>query len=648
MCALLNNSRLRLIYFLALAVCLAVPFVPAAALAPELVPTPQPAAQDAQREFAGHLATLQALLDEIDGPGPDAAQLDALRAEREALIALDPAVRQQQAETEQRLITAGLPEVILARQRATADTHKEQFSRLMASLAQIEASQGAEGIAALAAARDQVAANQPSVLARPQDQPLPRQKIKQVAPVRDISSLTATAAVAALPASPPAQADLDPTIDVQITQEITDLAASLGNSPFQMYRYVHDNVDFEPYLGSRKGSRETLLVGSGNDYDQASLLIALLRASNVPARYIAGEVYLPADKVMNWLGVDDAATAANLLATAGMQATAYGDGYGNIVAIAFQHVWVAAYIPYANYRGIANDTTGKMWVPLDPSFTQVDISPAVDIPAAMGFDAEAFVDDYITTFHTSSPVELYLQQIQAWMAANRPNLTYPDDAFRMRAVAPDALKLLPASPPFIVLSKDAEYAAIPASMRHRIRFEIQDNYDATLLDYTANLPEIASRRLTISYIPATPADQATIASYGDLYLTPPNLIHLKPVLRVNGTVVATGGSIGAGISHYSDMYFLPPSGDSNEVPAIYNNITAGAYQGIGVDTYRVGMGIFVPKANGALPDTDGITGEKLYRTAMAYLDRVDQADRTIAETMQMAFTTAIPRRSSRT
>ncbi len=641
--ALLNSSRWNFERFLALALCLALVIAPPAARALGHSEDPQPVtAQNAQREFAGRLATLQAMLAEIGDAGPDAEQRAALAAEKQALIALDPAVRQEQAAIAQRLAVAGLPDVILARQAATADMHAAQFSRLMAGLDTIETARGAELAAALAATRDLLAADRPPAREPPADQPLPRQKRKQVAPVLDLSTLSlASAGIAAVPASPPTQADLDPTIDVQLTDEVMDLAASLGHSPLLIYRYVRDHVDFEAYLGSRKGSRETLLVGSGNDYDQASLLIALLRASNIPARYIAGEVYLPAGQVMNWLGVDDAATAASLLATAGMQATAYGDGYGNIVAIAFNHVWVAAYVPYGNYRGIANDDTGKMWVPLDPSLKAYDYAPAVDIPAAMGFNAEAFIDSYITTMHEPSPVELYLQQIEAWMATNRPDLAYPDDAFRARSVVPDTLELLPASPPFIVLSKDAEYAEIPASARHRIRFVIEDNYGYTLLDHTVNLPTIASRRVTISYIPATPADEATIASYGDLYLTPPNLIHLKPVLRVDGAAVATGGSIAAGISHYSDMHFLPPSGDSNEVPAVYNNITAGAYQGIGIDTYRVGMGIFVPATDGALPDTDGITGEKLYRTAMAYLDRVDQADRTIAETMQMAFTTSV-------
>ena len=39
-----------------------------------------------------------------------------------------------------------------------------------------------------------------------------------------------------------------------------------------------------------------------NDFDTASLLIALLRTSGISARYVYGTVEIPIDKVMNWVG----------------------------------------------------------------------------------------------------------------------------------------------------------------------------------------------------------------------------------------------------------------------------------------------------------------------------------------------------------
>lgn len=46
----------------------------------------------------------------------------------------------------------------------------------------------------------------------------------------------------------------------------------------------------------------TLQTKRGNSFDTASLLIGLLRAANIPARYVYGTIQIPADKAMNWVG----------------------------------------------------------------------------------------------------------------------------------------------------------------------------------------------------------------------------------------------------------------------------------------------------------------------------------------------------------
>lgn len=646
---------MRATWILALVLGTAVSFAPTEASSQTTsgAPTRRSEQFKTEKEFARHVLEVETLLDKVarklESGDTVGTEGDALLKEKETLLALDPAMRQRFAEREQQLIAAGLPTVILDRHRATVDNYEKNFQILIDNLTEIDRVRRGQRTDFL----DKVKAAQQHLKEhKSQDPPrflsgnsLPLQSEKKKAPVLDISAATpppgAEAGLAAsLPASPPGPGDLSPTIDVQITQDVIDLATKLGNSPLKIYQHVRDNLAFEPYMGSRKGSRETLLAGSGNDYDLASALIALLRAANIPSRYVAGTVLLSADQAMNWLGVTDAGTAGNLLATAGMEATAYTSG-GTIVAISFKHVWVKAYVPYGNYRGVPNDASGKAWIPLDPSFKSYDYPPAANIPAEMGFNADAFIDSYISTFHTLSPVDLYLQQIQTYVAANHPELTYPDDVFRRGTIVPDQLGLLPSSLPYKVLVKDNEYAEIPANKRHQIRFHISDDWGSTLLDQTVNLPEIASKRVTISYVAATPADQATIDAYGDLYSTPPDLIYLKPVLKIDGVAAAVGGGIGAGTLHYSDMYFLTPAGEGNPIPAIYNYITAGTYQGIGIDTFRVAPSVFLPSQNGAVPDTDGLTGDKLYRTAMTYLDRVDRADATAAETMQMVFTTAV-------
>lgn len=65
-------------------------------------------------------------------------------------------------------------------------------------------------------------------------------------------------------------------------------AQELGNDPLAIFEFVRDEIGFESYQGSLRGARGALWSKAGNALDQASLLIALLRASNILARYARG------------------------------------------------------------------------------------------------------------------------------------------------------------------------------------------------------------------------------------------------------------------------------------------------------------------------------------------------------------------------
>lgn len=47
-------------------------------------------------------------------------------------------------------------------------------------------------------------------------------------------------------------------------------------------------MGYEAYAGSLRGARDVLWSQAGNSVDQASLLVALLRTSGVPTRYLHG------------------------------------------------------------------------------------------------------------------------------------------------------------------------------------------------------------------------------------------------------------------------------------------------------------------------------------------------------------------------
>ncbi len=72
--------------------------------------------------------------------------------------------------------------------------------------------------------------------------------------------------------------------NLQMTAEMASLAQSL-ETPLEIYKYVLNNVNTEFYYGSRKGAIGTYEQNGGNDYDQSSLLIAMLRYMGYEANY---------------------------------------------------------------------------------------------------------------------------------------------------------------------------------------------------------------------------------------------------------------------------------------------------------------------------------------------------------------------------
>ena len=352
----------------------------------------------------------------------------------------------------------------------------------------------------------------------------------------------------------PDPADLDSTIDVQFTDDIIAMADSLNNSPVEMYNFVRDNFEFEPYLGSRKGSQQTLTHRRGNDYDQASLLIALLRVSGIPARYATGTVKMTIDRATNWLGIEDKINAASILATAGMEAVIYIVG-SDTVAISCRRVWVEAWVPFINYRGAVNDSTGFMWVPMDATFKQYSYQTGINLPAEIGFDAEAFVNDYISTFHSETPVELFRQMLLDSAAVYHPGAGY-EDLITMRSVIKETDGILPGTLPYELLVQDSVYSGIASAKRYYIEFHLYDGAGMDL-DYTISLPEIVEKQVTISYVGATAADQEIIDTSGGIFnVDLPYLVDLKPVLKIDGCQVAIAtGDVMMGTTHYSDMHF---------------------------------------------------------------------------------------------
>ncbi|SEH88540.1 Transglutaminase-like superfamily protein [Ruminococcus flavefaciens] len=113
--------------------------------------------------------------------------------------------------------------------------------------------------------------------------------------------------------------------ETQITKDMANLAEIL-NSPAAVFLYVLNNIKTEFYYGSRKGAVGTFEEGGGNDYDQASLLIAMLRYLGYNAYYAVGDVVFSDDELINMTAASNIESAKKIFTSCGKILTPYETG----------------------------------------------------------------------------------------------------------------------------------------------------------------------------------------------------------------------------------------------------------------------------------------------------------------------------------
>ncbi|HHN74010.1 MAG TPA: hypothetical protein ENK10_02150, partial [Acidobacteria bacterium] len=425
-----------------------------------------------------------------------------------------------------------------------------------------------------------------------------------------------------------APGDLDPTPEVQITPEIVSLADKLGRSAVRIYEFVRNQTRFEPYQGSLKGSQAALETLAGNDYDLASLTLALLRESGIPSRYVRGTVRIPTARAQNWLGVRHPDAVSRILGAAGIDNTAIdvsGDGTADYHEI--DRVWVEAEVPHADYRGVDGSTGSKVWVPLDPAFKQHKYQPGITgIPDQVPFDESG----YLAMRTPLLAYEWYRNQVRDWLDLNMPGKSLADVPYEGVTVW-QSLGLLPASLPYDVIAHTAEWSNLPETRRHRVQITLLDQLGTPLLDRTLRDVEVSLSRITISY-----AD----TSGGDGIDAPAFLATLTPQLKIDGVVDVSGTSVSTGDPIDIRVRFYFPDDDPVE-EVIHEDRPAGDYHALALDLNQVSETWLDRKAQTLIAanekvgtaeeDPDALEGELLHLTGIRYWQRVEQGDRAITE-----------------
>ncbi|MCP5159744.1 MAG: hypothetical protein H6975_10100 [Gammaproteobacteria bacterium] len=585
-----------------------------------------PAERRAEARFASvlkhlerHLETQERALTHQAPTAADASavDVDAVAELRRQLETLDADVLEHFTQVRIRLVDQQVPAAILARHDAMVATYRAELGRLLGLLTDLETSLDAsERLQAVQAALAQLRAHPNARPPQPLDpHDLPNQTLP-ADPARTPKDTPAAFLQAGLRSHPPlrlaALGDFqldglpgaeDPayraaTVEVTLSEAIQAKAAELNQDPIQIYNWVRNTVAWLPSWGAYQSADLTLSSQRGNALDIASLLIALLRASGIPARYVHGTIELPAERFQNWAGdFADVAAAIDFASRGGIPITSVLRG-GQITHVRLEHVWVEAALDFYPSRGTVNQAADT-WVALDPSFKQYTHLQGLDILHIAGLNpehlAQSFVDSgtvndpesWVTGF---DPTILEQAQHQAQTALQQyldEHLTDPTvgDVIGGRKTIIQASPVLPTGLPYPPRVIGARYGALPSALQHHMQIAFQRDALGDLVDpITLPWAQVNNQKLTLSFKPATAADEQTLLALlpeGEITdpaqlpsSIPAYLIRVIPELRLNGTLLKQGAALTLG-EELSLLYQTAHPGVTD--PPYAYKVIAGSY-----------------------------------------------------------------------
>lgn len=229
---------------------------------------------------------------------------------------------------------------------------------------------------------------------------------------------------------------LVPQPGVTTPASIAELARALKNDVNLIYEYVYTNIDYSPTYGLKKGPLGTLLDGRGNDFDQAALMVALLRQAGYTASYVYGQIRLSPAQLTNWLGVNTSnpCTVGTLLGKGGIPVTLNVSGpldcTGTLVSADIAHVRVS----------VTGGSLGTTTYVCDPSFkTNTTPSTGINLATAMGYSQASFLASAqsgatvtansiqnVNTANLQSALTGYANNLVSYIKANMPTATLKD------------------------------------------------------------------------------------------------------------------------------------------------------------------------------------------------------------------------------
>jgi len=570
--------------------------------------------------------SLGALLERLDGKLARAEQASAERSElrrlRGEIATLDRSVSDGFAQVEQRLVERGLPEVVLQRHRAMVEHYRAELASLLSDLdgidrepdeqrrrARIEATAGRLASKPFRRSQQPFEPHDlPTQTLRPDPHNKPRLSQADYADAGLFD--TPWVRLAALGdfrfdhlAGADDPAYLAETTEVTLTRPIRDKAAALDHDPVRIYHWVRNHIQWQPTWGAVQNAELTLGAGRGNAFDIASLTLALLRASGIPARYVHGTIEVPQQRFRNWAGGFESVEAAADYASAGGIPIATVIEGGRLSRVQLEHIWVEAAIDYHPSRGAINREADS-WVALDPSYKQYQYLDGLDAIAISGIDPESLAQRFLDSGSVNEaegwasgfdPTILQgarqqaRQRLEGYIADHFTDPTVGDVIGGARTVV-QSLPVLPSGLPNRVRVRGARYAKLPGQLQQQIGYAFgRDLFGDPQDPIRFPWARLNNERVTLSFEPATPQDQQTLLALlpeGEITdasqlpgSIPAYLIQVVPQLKLNGKTLKTGNPIGLG--EELELVTLVTRAGASSITRSYR-VPAGAYLSLNV------------------------------------------------------------------
>ncbi len=504
-------------------------------------------------------------------------QLDELAQRARAVARTQPAWRAQQASA----TTPQLPPAAAARQQQMAAqlaTRSQQLQTLAQQLAQAASARQAEPTRALARqVLDLLGPTTPAPTFKPnwktsqapQATHLPhthpaQNRLQLHARLHGPLRLAAAGSLSGIELpeaddlAQPTAADLAFTPLTQPDAALIAQVAELAARPVAIQNWVRNNIRYVPGWGVTQTAAATYAQRQGNAYDIATLLVSMLRQAQVPARYVYGTVEMPAAVAQRWLGTD-LSGATQLMASAGVPSR-LALSAGGQSQLQLEHVWVEAWVPGVPSRGgvrASAQVAADSWWSLDAAFKTELQTPPQDLVSQIGLNPGGVLDalqagatctvDYAQSLNLpalQSAYSAFRQRASGQLASSGSAVSA---LLGQRQIQAQNYAVLLGTQPYAVTVRSTGMAELPAALRHRLRLQLGLPGLPPVVDIERELSELQGQRLTLAFAPETADDTSTLAALlpggGALPLQiPAYLVRVKAELRLNGQLLASGGS----------------------------------------------------------------------------------------------------------